>query len=274
MDCSKQVNYTMKAAFEGSSQPNNPAPKKKTTKVAKKKAAEVAPTLAGGVSVGDALSPRRSRNGTVRQAPSSTPSSAVLQSLVSTTPSNDIEVKQDVPFQALKTVDNNQATPETPAKPISILKKSTRGNFAGKLDPASPLASTSIISTASTKLSYLMDRILLHHDLEKILVFYEADNVAYYIAQALECLGIKHLIYAKTLSSARRAQYVVTFNQSQVLSCPPHGRLSSSFWSGHVFRIKGILRQPRFLSPKSKPKPSSERIESARRNPSMSRLSS
>ncbi len=61
-----------------------------------------------------------------------------------------------------------------------------------------------------------MDRILLHHEHEKILVFYEADNVAYYIAQALECLGIKHLIYAKTLSSARRAQYVVTFNQSQV----------------------------------------------------------
>lgn len=207
---------SMKAAFEGSSQPSNPAPKKKTTKAAKKKAAEVAPTLAGGVSVGDALSPRRTRNGTVRQAPSSTSSSAVLESLVITAPSNNIEVKQDVPFQDLETPGRNQVTPETPIKPISILKKSPRGNVAGKLDPASPLASTSIVSTASTKLSYLMDRILLHHEHEKILVFYEADNVAYYIAQALECLGIKHLIYAKTLSSARRAQYVVTFNQSQV----------------------------------------------------------
>jgi superfamily II DNA or RNA helicase len=61
-----------------------------------------------------------------------------------------------------------------------------------------------------------MDKVLLHQQDEKILVFYEADNVAYYIAQALECLGIKHLIYAKSLSSARRAQYVVTFNQSRV----------------------------------------------------------
>jgi SNF2 family DNA or RNA helicase len=211
---------SMKAAFEGSSQPSNPAPKKKTTKAAKKKAAEIAPTLAGGVSVGDALSPRRTRNGIVRQAPSSTPSSAVLESLASTTPSIDIEAKkearQDSPFQDFKATETSPATPKEASKPKSILKKSTRANIAWKLDSSSPLASTSIISTASTKLSYLMDRILLHQEDEKILVFYEADNVAYYIAQALECIGIKHLIYAKTLSSARRAQYVVTFNQSQV----------------------------------------------------------
>jgi superfamily II DNA or RNA helicase len=210
---------SMRAAFEGSSQPSNPPPKKKTTKAARKKAAEAAPTLAGGVSVGDALSPRRTRNGIVRQTPSSTPS-AVLESLVSTASSNDVEAKkkarEDSPFQDLKPAESSPATPEKAAKPKSVLKKSPRVSITEKLDPASPLASTSIISTASTKLSYLMDRILLHQENEKILVFYEADNVAYYIAQALECLGIKHLIYAKTLSSARRAQYVVTFNQSQV----------------------------------------------------------
>jgi SNF2 family DNA or RNA helicase len=84
------------------------------------------------------------------------------------------------------------------------------------LDPNSPLASASIISTASTKLSYLLDKIVIHHSTEKILVFYEADNVAYYIAQALECLRIQHLIYAKSLSSERKSQYIVTFNQSNV----------------------------------------------------------
>lgn len=88
--------------------------------------------------------------------------------------------------------------------------------LAVTLDPNSPLASASIISTASTKLSYLMDKITIHHSAEKILVFYEADNVAYYIAQALECLRIKHLIYAKSLSSERKSQYIVTFNQSDV----------------------------------------------------------
>jgi SNF2 family DNA or RNA helicase len=88
--------------------------------------------------------------------------------------------------------------------------------LAVNLDPNSPLASASIISTASTKLSYLMDKITIHHSAEKILVFYEADNVAYYIAQALECLRIQHLIYAKSLSSERKSQYIVTFNQSDV----------------------------------------------------------
>ncbi|PQE11525.1 hypothetical protein CJF31_00011055 [Rutstroemia sp. NJR-2017a BVV2] len=77
----------------------------------------------------------------------------------------------------------------------------------------------SIISTASAKLSYLMDQIHLYHENEKIIVFYEAENVAYYIAQALECMNIQHLIYAKSLSTSRRSQYVVTFNQT------PHFRV-------------------------------------------------
>jgi SNF2 family DNA or RNA helicase len=201
----------MKAASEGNPPPSNPA-SKKSKKNPRKKTADPAPTLAGGVSVGDALSPRRTRSGKVRQAPSST----VLESLVSVTASNDVGAANESPEQALKTPESSQLPSKNTPKPKSALKKSSKGNIAGKLDPSSPLASTSIISTASSKLSYLMDRILLHQEHEKILVFYEADNVAYYITQALECLGIKHLIYAKTLSSARRAQYVVTFNQSQV----------------------------------------------------------
>ncbi len=55
------------------------------------------------------------------------------------------------------------------------------------LDPFSPLASTTIISTASAKLSYLIDRIMEHQEAEKTIIFYEAENTAYYIAQALEC---------------------------------------------------------------------------------------
>jgi SNF2 family DNA or RNA helicase len=207
---------SMKAALEGISQPSNTPPKKKSTKNARKRAAEVAPTLAGGVSVGDALSPRRTRSGIVRQAPSSSPSSAVLESLANNITSNAVDATSSSSEHDPKVAETMQATPETPSKPKSILKKSPKVNIAGKLDPLLPLASTSIVSTASTKLSYLMDKILLHQQDEKILVFYEADNVAYYIAQALECLGIKHLIYAKSLSSARRAQYVVTFNQSRV----------------------------------------------------------
>lgn len=71
-----------------------------------------------------------------------------------------------------------------------------------------------ILSTASSKLSYLINQILQYCETEKIIVFYESENVAYYIAQALEAINVEHLIYAKTLSSDRRSRYIVTFNHS------------------------------------------------------------
>lgn len=97
----------------------------------------------------------------------------------------------------------------------SAMKASKVGSAAIEFDPASPLASTVLVSTSSAKLTYLIQRIILQHKTEKILVFYESDNVAYYIAQALECLHIRHLIYAKSLPPDRKSQYVVTFNRSE-----------------------------------------------------------
>ncbi|KAI9697304.1 MAG: hypothetical protein M1836_004868 [Candelina mexicana] len=79
----------------------------------------------------------------------------------------------------------------------------------------STLVRTAIVGTASSKLSYLIDRIVGLHKVEKILIFYEGDNIAYYIAQALELLDVKYLIYAKSLPPARRAAYVVTFNTTE-----------------------------------------------------------
>ncbi|KAF7957297.1 hypothetical protein EAE96_002884 [Botrytis aclada] len=69
-----------------------------------------------------------------------------------------------------------------------------------------------ITSTASSKLSYLMDQIFLHHEKEKIVVFYEAENVGYYIAQALKCVNIEHLVYTKRDSTLERSKCVAKFN--------------------------------------------------------------
>ncbi|KAK7525205.1 uncharacterized protein IWZ02DRAFT_448445 [Phyllosticta citriasiana] len=80
-----------------------------------------------------------------------------------------------------------------------------------------PLALTRIIGTVSAKLSYLLDQILLHHQEEKILVFYDGDNTAYYIAQCLDILHIKHEIYAKGISNDHRSKYIVAFAQEPSL---------------------------------------------------------
>lgn len=95
-------------------------------------------------------------------------------------------------------------------------KKVTRNSKIARESGKKRLSHTKIVSTASAKLTYLMDQISLHHTAEKILIFYESDNTAFYIAQALECISVKHLIYAKSLNAQRRAQYVVTFNQSEL----------------------------------------------------------
>ncbi|KAF7875277.1 hypothetical protein EAF04_002449 [Stromatinia cepivora] len=71
---------------------------------------------------------------------------------------------------------------------------------------------STIISTASSKLSYLMDQISLHRNREKIIVFYEAENVGYYISQALKCMNVEHLVYTKRDSTSERSKCVVKFN--------------------------------------------------------------
>lgn len=176
---------------------------KKNSRSSKK--SDAPPVLAGGVSVlAEGSKKKQQRDG-----------SHIASSLHKKSEVRDLGfvAKQQVLDSADEGLLTDLQSPSK-TKPKSALKKA-KPDIAGILDPSSPLASTVMVSTSSAKLSYLMDKIVIHHEKEKILVFYESENVAYYIAQALECLQIKHLIYAKSLPSARKAQYVVTFNQTE-----------------------------------------------------------
>ncbi|KAK4903202.1 hypothetical protein LTR27_000130 [Elasticomyces elasticus] len=100
------------------------------------------------------------------------------------------------------------------AQPEKISKKRRRSEFESLEYPFdSPYLQSRIVGTTSAKLSYLVTQILKYHKDEKILVFYDGDNIAYYLAQTLELLHIKHEIYAKSLSAALKAEYVVRFDQ-------------------------------------------------------------
>ncbi|TVY27903.1 DNA repair protein RAD5 [Lachnellula hyalina] len=171
-------------------------------------ALDSAPALAGGVAIGDGSS--------LKKRPLLKPISAEsIRDMLHTAESSFGEAFEEGGLEQDAAGSNKHEAGDSPTKPKPSLKKSKKAENTGTLDPSSSLASAAIISTASAKLSYLMDRIQVHHEDEKILVFYEENNVAYYIAQALECLGIKYLIYAKTLSKARLSQYIVTFNQTE-----------------------------------------------------------
>jgi len=54
---------------------------------------------------------------------------------------------------------------------------------------AEPLARAKIVSTASAKLSYLIDSIVKYQDEEQIIVFYENENVVFYLAEHLEIVS-------------------------------------------------------------------------------------
>ncbi|RDA96052.1 hypothetical protein CP533_5820 [Ophiocordyceps camponoti-saundersi (nom. inval.)] len=79
-----------------------------------------------------------------------------------------------------------------------------------------PLQATKMVATVSAKLSYLLGSIARHQQDEKMIVFYENESTAWYLASMLEVLQIQHLIYAKGLTTERRALYVDTFHQNPI----------------------------------------------------------
>lgn len=54
-----------------------------------------------------------------------------------------------------------------------------------------PLEATKVLATVSAKMSYLLDQIVKYQDEEKILVFYENENVAWYLASMLDVVSLK-----------------------------------------------------------------------------------
>lgn len=103
------------------------------------------------------------------------------------------------------------ATP--PSVEGSVPKRRWSDVERSELSEDSSFSRSRLTGTTSAKLSYLTSQILKYYQDEKILIFYEGDNIAYYIAQMLELLHIKHEIYAKSLTAALKSEYVVRFNE-------------------------------------------------------------
>ncbi|KAK6359491.1 hypothetical protein TWF696_000647 [Orbilia brochopaga] len=101
------------------------------------------------------------------------------------------------------------------ASPVKkgILKQGHKASEDEYLAPNSPLRGVTVTGFASAKLAYLISRVLEFQATEKILIFYETDQVAYFIAEALSVVGVKYLLYSRTgMDIHRKAEYLVTFN--------------------------------------------------------------
>ncbi|KAK6377263.1 hypothetical protein LTR64_000643 [Lithohypha guttulata] len=85
------------------------------------------------------------------------------------------------------------------------------GSLSPTVVEAPVLPGTQVLGFASAKLTYLCDRVLSHPD-EKSIIFYNHNNTAFFIAEALELLRVPFLIYANTLAVSKRAEYLAKFN--------------------------------------------------------------
>lgn len=88
----------------------------------------------------------------------------------------------------------------------------------GHIDIPKALANTKIISTASAKLSYLIDSIVRYQSDEQILVFYDNDNIAYYLAGVLEIVRF----YSNSQICLRAHRHLVTNRASHICEHWPY----------------------------------------------------
>ncbi|KAL4803629.1 hypothetical protein BDV18DRAFT_153568 [Aspergillus unguis] len=105
-----------------------------------------------------------------------------------------------------------KTTPESPVKRKA--KETFLKGLCKELAPDSPLTQTKLVATASAKLTYLLDQVQEHHKTEKIIIFYDNNNSAYWIAEGLELLGIDFRIYANTLKQTLREEYLTLFREA------------------------------------------------------------
>ncbi|KAJ5109011.1 hypothetical protein N7456_005686 [Penicillium angulare] len=101
------------------------------------------------------------------------------------------------------------------SKPLKrkSIKKTFSRHLLRSLPEDSELKNTKLVATTSAKLTYLLDRVLEFYKTEKIIIFYDNNNSAYWIAEGLELLGVEFRIYASTLSPELRTKYLNLFRE-------------------------------------------------------------
>ncbi|CEJ62342.1 hypothetical protein PMG11_10843 [Penicillium brasilianum] len=94
-------------------------------------------------------------------------------------------------------------------------KKTFTRNLFRSLPATSPLQETRFVGTASAKLTYLLNKVLEFQTTEKIIIFYDNNNTAFWIAEGLELLGVEFRIYASTLKPELRTEYLKLFREAE-----------------------------------------------------------
>ncbi|KAI9004739.1 SNF2 family N-terminal domain-containing protein [Gaertneriomyces semiglobifer] len=101
------------------------------------------------------------------------------------------------------------------AKDIEALQKH---QLKSSVDGQVTKLDTFILSTSSTKLSYIADELLKHAFTEKTIIFGQSDRELYYCRELCGVLRIRCLLFHKSMKVSERAHNITTFNTSENVS--------------------------------------------------------
>ncbi|KAJ5169407.1 SNF2-related protein [Penicillium coprophilum] len=107
------------------------------------------------------------------------------------------------------------------ASPSSSKRKRKEHTFTKNifrtLPETSPLRQTKLEGVTSAKLRYLLEQVLKFQKIEKIIIFYEHDNVASWVEQGLDLIAVNFRTYASTSSmgSNLKTEHLNSFRQTE-----------------------------------------------------------
>ena len=119
------------------------------------------------------------------------------------------------PHEAFQSVVTRNMTESIEGSGAKSAMKCASGRDIPLPDAYDEVSRVRLIGTSSAKLTYLIDRVMELQEEEKILIFYELDTIAYYVAQTLDVLGVGHEIYATGIKMEMRSKYLESFNKDQ-----------------------------------------------------------
>ncbi|KAJ5272209.1 hypothetical protein N7524_005478 [Penicillium chrysogenum] len=118
-----------------------------------------------------------------------------------------IKVRRELTKHSQTAISAHSGATESTNLPVNrstSKKKKKNQTFEKKifrtLPETSPLTQTKLEGVASAKLRYLLEQVLKFEKTDKIIIFYEHDNVAAWVEQGLGLIAVKFRTYASTAS--------------------------------------------------------------------------